>query len=184
MHRHCGQCLLLPPAFDACLALFKYEYPVRELISNYKFQAGFAVGRALANLLANTIATHHQKRDTPQLLLPVPLHKARLRERGFNQSTELARCIGRHNKIPVAATICRRIKATPPQKGLSALERSKNLRGAFALSTADIPSHINHVAIVDDVVTTMVTVDSIARLLRNAGIERIDVYCLARVSPH
>lgn len=184
LHRHCGQCLLQPPVFDVCLPLLQYEYPVRELISSFKFRAGFTEGRTLADLLANAVASYHADGDKPQLLLPVPLHKIRLCERGFNQSMELARCIGRRNDIPIATGVCRRTRATPSQKGLSALERSKNLHGAFTLNAADIPANTRHVAIVDDVVTTMSTVNCIAGLLRRVGLERIDVYCLARVSSH
>lgn len=182
-HLHCGQCLLQPPNFDACVPLLQYEYPAIELISSFKFHAGFVEGIALIELLADTIAIYLQSRKKPQLLIPVPLHKTRLRERGFNQSLEIARRIGSRNGITVASTICTRTKATPSQKDLSALERSQNLKDAFAVSISAMPAHATHVAIIDDVVTTMTTVNCIATLLKSAGAERVDVYCLARVSP-
>ena len=182
-HCYCGRCLLEPPSFDRCIPVFRYEFPIRELIAHFKFQAGFAEGRTLAHLLATRAEDYFDTLGRPQRLLPVPLHPARLRERGFNQSVELARIIGRHCGIAVDATSCRRARATPSQKGLTAEERAINLRHAFALDGDCADGSLQHVAIVDDVVTTMATVDTLARLLRRAGIARIDVLCLARVSP-
>lgn len=182
LHGYCGTCLGEPPAFDRCIALSRYEYPVRELIASFKFNARFAEGQALAHLLAEHVFNTYSPQEMPRCLLPVPLHPRRLRERGYNQSMELARAVGRRCGIAVATHYCRRIRATPPQKGLSAEERALNLRNAFALSDRVPADHPQHVAIVDDVVTTMATVSAIARLLRTAGHSRIDVICLARVS--
>ncbi|MES3007165.1 MAG: ComF family protein [Pseudomonadota bacterium] len=181
-HGYCGRCLLEPPSFDRCVPVFRYEFPVRELIAGFKFHAGFAEGRTLARLLCERAEHCFAIHGKPQRLLPIPLHTSRLRERGFNQSTELARVIGRHCDIAVADNGCRRSRATPSQKGLSAEERATNLRNAFTLHGDCADGSLKHVAIVDDVVTTMTTVDTLARLLRSAGIARIDVLCLARVS--
>ncbi|MDP1930528.1 MAG: ComF family protein [Gammaproteobacteria bacterium] len=179
---YCGQCLSDPPAFDRCIALCRYEYPIRELIASFKFHARFAEGQALAKLLAERVLNCYEPDDMPQSLLPVPLHPRRLRERGYNQSVELARAVGRRCNIPIALHYCRRTRSTPSQKGLSADERAVNLRNAFVLDQNGSAKPPRHIAIVDDVVTTMTTVNTIARMLRAAGHSRIDVICLARVS--
>ncbi len=181
-HGYCGLCLSEPPSFDRCIAGFSYEFPIRELIAEFKFQGGFAEGRTLARLLAERAKRAFETGGRPQRLLPVPLHVSRLRERGFNQSIEVARVIGHHCGIAVDTTYCRRSRATPSQKGLSAAERAVNLRHAFTLHGECAEGKLRHVAIVDDVVTTMTTVDTLARVLRKAGVERIDILCLARVS--
>lgn len=181
-HGFCGHCLSDPPSFDHCIAAFRYEFPIRELIAGFKFHAGFAEGRTLARLLAERAGREFETLGKPQRLLPVPLHASRLRERGFNQSIELARVIGQHCGIAVDTSYCRRSRATPSQKGLSAEERAANLRNAFTLHGECAEGKLRHVAIVDDVVTTMTTVDTLARVLRSAGVARIDVLCLARVS--
>jgi ComF family protein len=182
VHGYCGRCLSEPPSFDHCIAAFRYEFPVRELIAGFKFHAGFAEGRTLARLLAERATQAFETIGKPQRLLPIPLHASRLRERGFNQSIELARVIGQHCGITVDTSYCRRSRATPTQKGLSAEERATNLRNAFTLHGECVGGTLRHVAIVDDVVTTMTTVDTLARVLRHAGVTRIDVLCLARVS--
>lgn len=181
-HHYCGNCLGDPPAFDHCFAPFRYEFPVRELIASFKFNARFAEGRALAQLLAEFVFNVYPAAESPGCLLPVPLHPRRLRERGYNQSMELARAVGKRCHIPVATNYCRRIRSTPSQKGLSADERAVNLRNAFVLDRSSLADPPRHVAIVDDVVTTMATVSAIAQLLRTAGHARIDVICLARVN--
>lgn len=115
----------------------------------------------------------------PDALLPVPLARKRLRERGYNQAAMLAGWIGKHMEIPVDERQLLRIKETPAQQGLDARARKRNLQGAFALRN---PAALRgkHVALVDDVLTTGATANGIARLLVDAGAARVDVYCLAR----
>jgi ComF family protein len=182
MYGYCLQCLIEPPVFDRCFSLFRYEFPVRELIANFKFQAGFAAGRAMADLLATKLEQTYGDNDMPSMLIPVPLHSRRLRERGYNQSMALAKTLSQRCNIPLARDYCQRIRATASQRGLSAEERASNLRDAFTLSVRHKAGSVQHVAIVDDVVTTMATVNAIARLLRDTGSRRIDVICLARVN--
>ena len=109
-------------------------------------------------------------------LVPVPVHPARKRKRGFNQAEEIAQTLGELTGIPCDNTLLQRIKATPQQTTLSAGQRRRNLRGAFRIR----PHHYRHVALLDDVVTTGATAESLARLLIKAGARRVDVYCLAR----
>jgi ComF family protein len=173
----CGTCLRRPPAFDATRALFQYAPPLDRLIAGLKYRGRLTNGRLLGHLWADTLSAPV---PLPDLLLPVPLHAARLRERGFNQSLELARPLGRRLAVPVAPRLIRRITPTRPQQGLRGRERRHNVRHAFAPSSrlsADPPPFV---ALVDDVMTTGSTAGEIARLLRQAGVERVEVWVLAR----
>lgn len=176
----CESCLLSPPCFDRCLTGFRYEFPVRELIAGFKFQADFALGRSLAMLLADRLRGSWDETGERPVLVPVPLHVARLRGRGFNQSLLIARVLAEQCDLPLAAEHCQRLRATPSQRGLRAGERQQNLRGAFSLAPRAAP--LPHVLIVDDVVTTTSTVDEVARLYRHSGSRHVEVACLARVS--
>lgn len=171
----CGDCLREPPPFDHSRVPFLYGYPLDRLIGSLKFghQPGHA--RVLAALLAQQLES--LPLEPPQRLIPVPLHPRRQRRRGFNQATELARHLGRRLGIPVDARSCRRVLATPSQSGLDRDHRRRNLRGAFRL-TRPLPYH--HLALLDDVVTTGATTAELARLLRRAGVGRIQVWALAR----
>ena len=113
----------------------------------------------------------------PDLLLPVPLAKRRLRERGFNQAGMLGRWLGSQLGVNCDERILARTRETPAQQRLDAKARRHNLRQAFAV-TRELKG--KHVAIVDDVLTTGATAQAIAQALRRAGARRVDVYCLAR----
>ena len=170
----CGACQNTPPAFDAAHALFHYEEPARYLIRSLKFGARYPSGRLLGTLLAERL---RDRAERPQALIPVPLHPGRYRERGFNQALEIARTVSRRLGIPLDLDACRRIRATPAQAQLSARERRKNLRRAFV---ARPNLAYRHVAILDDVVTTGTTVNELAKTLRRAGVERIEIWACAR----
>ncbi len=174
----CGSCLNSPPAFDRCWTLGAYDFPLRELIGRFKFNEDFCAGTALSLLLAKRLKNAWHERP-PQVLVPVPLHRIRLAQRGFNQSVHIARVLAHRLEIPVENALCRRTRNTRPQKGLTASERQRNLKAAFALPSP-FPS-FEHIAIVDDVVTTMNTVHEIAGLFKSRGVKRVDVVCLARV---
>jgi len=171
----CGACLTQPPVFDAATALLRYRPPVDYLVQRLKFSGELALAPLLARRLAEKIADRGDA--LPELLLPVPLHRARLRERGFNQATELARHLGRRLDIPVVYRLCRRSRHTPPQSLTPPAARRRNLRGAFRLE-GDLPA--GHIAIVDDVMTTGHTANELAAVLRRAGAMRIEVWIVAR----
>lgn len=111
------------------------------------------------------------------MLVPVPLHRARLRERGYNQSLELARVVARHFGLPLAMHAVRRVRATTPQTTLTSNERRRNVRNAFH-ATVDFSG--KRVVIVDDVMTSGHTVNALARCLRRAGAVSIVVWVTAR----
>lgn len=179
--RLCGQCSVTPPPFEHCYALGDYQFPLREMIAHLKFHGRFSISRALGQLLALRLAPVFTT-SPPDLLLPVPLHTGRLRQRGFNQSIEIARQLSVHLGIPSAPHYCQRVRASKPQRGLCAAQRKKNVQGIFRIATQTMKNTPRHVVIVDDVVTTMATVQAITYMLHKEGVERVDVACLARVS--
>lgn len=157
------------------LAVFRYEEPVRYLIRGLKFNARYSHARLLGSLLADRVG---RLTRPPEAIIPVPLHPSRYRERGFNQSLDIARAVARETGIPADPAACRRVLATNAQTGLTARERRRNIRRAFAVVK---PLPYRHVAILDDVVTTGATAWELAKTLRRAGVaECIEVWACAR----
>lgn len=176
----CGQCLQRPPAFERVIAPWRYEFPVDSLISRFKHHEKWPFGRLMAELLVQFLLYRFDEDlPSPDALVPVPLSRRRLRQRGFNQAGMLAHWLGQHLKLPVEARLLLRTLDTPAQQGLDARARQRNLRGAFSLAP-DARIAGRHLALVDDVLTTGATAQALARLLVAAGARRVDVYCLAR----
>ncbi len=171
----CGQCLITHPPFHRCVGLFHYTYPLDTLIKAFKFKGQLALGFHLGALMAKLLT--RRGLDRPECLIPVPLHWARLFSRGYNQSLELARPISQMLDLPLDYRYCKRTRFTTPQANLAAHLRQRNIKGAFAVNK-DIP--YQHVALVDDVVTTGSTVTELTRQLLEAGVKRVDVWALAR----
>lgn len=171
----CGKCQKKPPAFDASLSLFRYEQPVVWLIQQLKFNDRLAHARLLGGLLAQKIQRYDM---LSQCIIPVPLFRKRLRQRGFNQSVELAKPVAKKTGLPLELNLIERVKPTESQTGLDSRQRRKNIKGAFGVVKA-IP--YRRVAIVDDVVTTGSTVNEIACVLKRAGVKHVDVWSIARV---
>ncbi|MEQ8954309.1 MAG: ComF family protein [Gammaproteobacteria bacterium] len=177
----CGRCLAKPPQFDECVPVFHYASPVDRLITAFKYRSRFAAGSALAHLMAEHMRQLSHTRPLPQLLLPVPLHWRRLQQRGFNQSWLLCQLLSRQLDLPADVSTVIKQRHTEPQSELSgSARRRRNLRGAFALRPGHGLSDVKHIAIIDDVVTTMSTAEELARMLRGHGIRRIELWCLAR----
>ncbi|MBK1719735.1 double zinc ribbon domain-containing protein [Thiocystis violacea] len=171
----CGRCQKRSPPFDRCVAAFRYEGAIPALITGAKFRGRLNAVRLLGQCLAERARELDLVR--PDWLVPVPLHPRRQRERGYNQAHEIARILGRELGIPLAAQVCHRVMATPPQAGLDERARRRNIRGAFA-ATADLAG--SHLVIVDDVVTTGSTISELSRILLGAGARRVDVWTVAR----
>lgn len=130
----------------------------------------------LGKLLADALATRHSD-SLPQAIIPVPLHHKRQRDRGFNQALEIARPVARALKIPLNFKSCHRIRSTMAQSTLNAEKRRANIRGAFKIKEK---LNIRHVAIIDDVITTGQTVNELSRMLRQHGVNNIEVWSIAR----
>lgn len=170
----CGRCQTQPPAFDLCLSLFRYEQPIVWLIQQLKFNDRLAHARLLGGMLAQQTLLYD---SLPQCIIPVPLFRKRLRQRGFNQSVELAKPVAKSTGLPLELNLVERVKQTESQTALDAKKRRKNIKGAFRV-VKDIP--YEHVAIIDDVVTTGSTVNELARVLKKAGVKQVDIWSIAR----
>ncbi|MGD2118806.1 MAG: phosphoribosyltransferase family protein [Chromatiales bacterium] len=153
---------------------FRYQSPFDYLVSDFKFRHNLAGGDLLAQLFCQQ---RQLPTPLPDRLIPVPLHRRRLRQRGFNQAQLLATAIGRQIGIAVDHQLVQRIRHTPAQHELSGKQRRRNLRGAFEL-TADCKGL--SLAIVDDVVTTGSTVNELARVLKQAGANSVQAWAIAR----
>ncbi len=182
----CGQCLRRPPVFDRCTISALYQPPISHLIARYKYSASFHSGRILAKLMADEIIASSPT-HLPACIVPVPLHWSRQLSRGFNQSTLLAfqvrASLGQHyhldqKTMPVANHILSRRSHTLSQVTQGLHGRRVNVRGAFELRSRQLLPR--SVAIVDDVVTTGATVNEIAHLLKQAGVENVEVWAAAR----
>jgi ComF family protein len=156
-------------------APFTYAPPLDHLVHALKYRGQLATARVLGTLLAGWLAGRGLQHAV-DVIVPVPLHADRHAERGFNQSAELARQLGRRLHLPVAGSLAIRRRATPPQVGLHLDERRRNLAGAFGAG----PVAGLCVAIVDDVTTTGTTLQELARVLVQAGACSVDAWCVAR----
>jgi ComF family protein len=176
----CGECLRKPPSFERVEAAWRFRFPVDSLITQFKHQARWPYGRLLAELFTEHLQhSFAQGLPRPDYLLPVPLARKRLRQRGFNQAGMLADWLGKSLALPVAHGWLLRPLETPAQQQLDAATRKRNLRQAFQLDQgAQLKNR--HIAVIDDVLTTGATAEAIARLLHKAGAARVDIYCLAR----
>lgn len=174
----CGQCQQQAPQFDRVLALCDYADPIDRLIAAAKFHQKLVYTRVLGELLAKQVSQFwYQAQALPSMIIPVPLHDTRLKERGYNQSLEITKIVSKKLRLPFSFDICRRNKPTLPQSGLMHDEREKNMKNAFTLKNTMIPPHV---AIIDDIVTTGHTVGELSKQLREAGVKQIDIWCCAR----
>ncbi len=173
----CESCTgrLLP--FERCVAPLLYEFPVTTLVPALKYEDALSHARVLGLLLARHVRRCQGATDVDRVV-PMPLHRARLAERGYNQSYEIARFAAGDLGLPLAPRALRRVRPTTPQVGLDRAARHDNVRGAFAADAAHARGL--RIALLDDVVTTASTVEAAARALLDAGARRVDVWCVAR----
>jgi ComF family protein len=164
-----------PPQIESGYVPFRYAYPIDHLVRGLKFRGDLACGRVLGELFAARVLARAVA--LPELIIPVPLAQQRYRQRGFNQANELALPLRRVTGIPVRNDLVIRHRETAEQAVLDPEGRRKNVRRAFKMA-APLPAR--HVAILDDVVTTGSTVGEVARVLRSAGAERVEVWAICR----
>jgi ComF family protein len=174
--KNCGSCLAKTPNYDRTISAFHYEYPINDCISQLKYTAQLHYLPLLSSYLIAAIKTGYSDMPLPDLVIPVPLHKKKLAQRGFNQSRLIARQLANWLPIKIATRGIERTKFTQAQSGLDSNERQNNVKGAFQI-TAEIPAHV---AIIDDVITTGMTVSELSKQARMAGAKTIDVWCIAR----
>ena len=167
----CGSCITRPPRFDRVDAPFAYRFPVAALIHALKYGGRLALARTLGDVLAQAVPRN------ADAIVPMPLARGRLAERGFNQALEIARVVAAHTGIPLLRDAVRKVVETPAQAVLPWKERAKNVRRAFVCD-ADLTGQ--RIAVVDDVLTTGATLDELARVLRRAGAVSVAGWVVAR----
>lgn len=176
----CGPCTLARPSFDSARGALLFDGAVRELIHQFKYS-----GKTMLRRPLGLYAADHLHRfvsgSRPDVIIPVPLHRKRLRQRGFNQAVLLGEVFAKKWGLPLLRNSLRRVRWTEPQVNLSAAKRLENVSGAFALAGAcDLSGR--RVLLVDDVYTTGSTVNECAKVLKHAGAEAVIAVTVARAA--
>ena len=177
-HKRCGNCEINPPEFDRAIAAFTYAPPIDLLIRDLKYRQKLSRARILGELLAAFVQRCGV--PSPDVIMPVPLHISKQQQRGFNQSYEIARIVGNHLRCPVDENYLIRVGSRRQQTRLSEKQRTRLPLKTFLLRRPPP----NHVVILDDVLTTGTTVKVIARTLKRAGVQRVDVWVVAKTLSH
>jgi ComF family protein len=170
----CGDCLAQPPRLARIRAAVAYDDISRSIALRLKYGRKTALGRTMARYMRPLVGDSHEN----CVLVPVPLHRRRLWSRGFNQSAIVARELSRRTGVPVDVDALKRIRSTPPLKGMGMRQRRRTVGGAFR-ANAELRGRT--VILIDDVMTTGSTANACARVLKRAGAERVDLISWARV---
>lgn len=181
-HAHlCGECLTKPPNVDKTICAFSYEFPLNDMILQFKDQADVAAGKFLTTQLPVNIKHAYKNNPLPQRIIPVPIHWKKLLQRGFNQADIISQHLNKALKIKVIHPI-KKCAPTANQHQLNKHQRQHNLQNSFILTKRShiTLSGIEHIALVDDVVTTGATANTLAGILKEAGVKKVDVWALAR----
>ena len=182
---YCGDCLTKEYLFDQIHALGDYSKPLSTLIKQLKYQQQLVAGELLAQLLLKSIQLRYTQKELSQFdfLLAVPLHPKKLQQRGFNQAQIICDSLHQQLQIPILTNQVLRNKQTTAQEGLSISKRKANLRDAFIYNEHSPESLTGkNVVIVDDVVTTGATINSLCRVLQKTGVNSVTVFCICRTS--
>jgi ComF family protein len=172
----CGSCLNSAPNFDVTHAVFIYAFPVDSMMQRYKYGNMLYLGQVFGQLLSQKTNC-----DAIDLIIPMPMHPARLKERGFNQALEIAKKL---NKEKLDYTSVIRHKLTPPQASLPFKDRVKNIKGAFQVASKNLHKFEGkRIAIVDDVMTTGASLNELAKALKNVGASHVECWIVARTLP-
>jgi len=172
---HCSVCAISPPPWDNFRFYAFFDDEVRTIIHDAKYSANSCAWSIAGEMLKE--ACHDLKK--PDYLIPLPLHTKRLRQRGFNQSVEIAKPLARSWKMLPNNDILFKVRATTPQIELDELKREKNIKNAFAINT-NIDISGAHILLIDDVATTTSTLREAAKVLLKAGVAQLDVAVIAR----
>ncbi len=173
----CGHCLNQPPEQDKSFSVFAYLSPIDRLIADFKYHDKLYLTDVFADLMVEQL----KHKTLPELLIPIPLHRRRLRQRGYNQALELAKSLSRKLGIPISKDTLVRSRDTVPQASLPYDQRKHNMRRAFNVNPSSLPQHV---ALIDDVLTTGHTANAAVKLLRQEGVSSIELWTIARTIRH
>lgn len=169
----CGTCIKKPPHFDRAFIPYIFKEPLRGLLHKFKYHKGLYIAPLLAHLMCQSLPKMLHK---PQCLIPVPIHKQKLKQRGFNQAVVLAKLISKKTNIPYNLHSCSKITNTVAQANLDRAQRQANIHKTFSTK----PILYQHVALIDDLLTTGSTANELAFTLKKSGVQQVDIWCCAR----
>lgn len=173
----CGRCLQNSPAYDKVVAAFLYQTPIDQLINQFKYQQGYHIGEWLAELWMQTTQVDFSSIDC---IMPVPMHRNRLRKRGYNQAAILTKHLAHASNRRIDLHALKKIKQTTAQSTLPARQRQQLSSKVFSVNKLAV----RHVALIDDVMTTGSTLDAVATCLKNSGIQSVTACVVARTHHH
>ena len=171
----CGHCQAKRPVYQDSMIPFRYKPPISGHIQALKYANRMPYAVAMAKMMAQWIKK--SATPLPDIIVPMPLHRQRINQRGFNQATEISRILGRQLRLPVESAVLGRVKNTVTQTGLNEKMRRQNMKDAFVVKSTGQPGHV---ALVDDVVTSGSTVDAASKALVAAGVRRVSVWAIAK----
>ena len=171
----CGVCAISPAILDRTYIKWQFKEPLRGLLHRFKYAACLELTDVLTTLIIEALPSDF---ITPDCFVPVPMHPQRLRERGFNHAALLARCLAKRLNGVFSQKLIQKVRHTETQVSLSGDARKKNLKDAFAVAMPLV--NIEHVVLVDDLMTTGNTAIELARILKASGVKRVDLCCCAR----
>ena len=177
-HRKCRNCRKTTPGFDFAWAACPYLHPIKPLIIHFKYHQRTYLRKPLARIILKFTETYYLDLGQFDYLLPIPLHLARFRERGYNQSELLAQIISAKTKIPLNPKVLSRIRNTAHQTLLSEKERWTNIQGAFRI-TQPLQVSGKNILLIDDLLTTGATASEAARTLKAGGADKVGLLTLA-----
>jgi ComF family protein len=177
----CGSCLNSPPDFDITKAIFLYAFPIDAMMVRYKYGNSLNLGDTFGEFLAEKIDSNKIDISDIDLIIPMPMHPQRLKERGFNQALEIAKVLTKNCKEKLDYKSVERQTLTPPQASLPLKERVKNIKGAFKVN---INLAGKRITIVDDVMTTGASLNELAKTLKKSGASHVECWVIARTLPH
>lgn len=169
----CGTCLRRPPAWDQVTAALRYTYPVDALIQALKYRSNLPLAPILAELLLAKLPQN----NLPDYVIPVPLHPARLRDRGFNQALEISRYLCKKTGCKLLSNACSRTRHTPSQTEIPWKKRKQNVRRVFACQQNFSGKRV---ALVDDVMTSGATLNELAKVVLRQGAASVQIWVVAR----
>jgi len=171
----CGSCIGSPPDFDVTISVFLYDFPINSMMQRYKYGEMLSLCAFFGQMLSEKVTI-----DFVDLIIPMPMHPARIKERSFNQALEIAKVLCKNHKEKLDYKSAARQKLTPPQASLPLKERVKNIKGAFKVNGDLVGKRI---AIVDDVMTTGASLNELAKTLKKSGASHVECWIIARTLP-
>ncbi len=175
----CGNCIASPPHFDQTIALFSYEHPINLLIHDFKFCNRWRLATILGKWMHETLVSQwHTLKNPPSHLIAAPMHNDKLKKRGYNQALLLAKSMAKASGSLDVLLPCKKLSNNPPQSSLNRRQRKKASPHIIVIHPKQVKN--KNLLLIDDVITTGSTLNSLAKSLKSAGANSVSVCCLSR----